>query len=459
MAKFLKRLWRTLRWTGDREDRNNDFLPAALEIQSTPPAPLGRAILWSVVAFLMCLIAWSFIGEVDVVVSAEGRLIPAGDVRKVQSFNKGVIESLYVSEGQLVEKGQPLLELDNILTHADLNAVRQQLKANDLLLKQEQEFYLLGSNLRPKVINAIALTDSDFIEPVIDDVIVAQRYRAHISKLKTLLGELRRSQSEQIVNDASIKKLESVIPISRKRSEAFNTLLDKGLASEAEYLERKERYINQSMDLVAAKARTSQLEASISELNSKILSFYEEAMLESMTTKSELMLKRDNLLEQLTKAENIDSLQVIRAPVRGYVENMKVNTLGGVVQAGEELLEVVPADATLSAQAFLENKDIGFIEEGDSAEIKIHTFPFTDYGVINSVVHKVTQDAIENEQGVFLFKIMLDLEKSIIETGSNTYGLRPGMTITSEINIGKRKIIDYFLSPISKSVSESIRER
>jgi len=125
----------------------------------------------------------------------------------------------------------------------------------------------------------------------------------------------------------------------------------------------------------------------------------------------------------------------------------------------EKCNPLTKASATLSAQAFIENKDIGFIEEGDSAEIKIHTFPFTDYGVINSVVRKVTQDAIENEQGVFLFKIMLDLEKSFLETGSKKYGLRPGMTITSEINIGKRKIIDYFLSPISKNIHESIRER
>jgi len=139
----------------------------------------------------------------------------------------------------LVNKGQPLIELDNILTHADLNAVRQQLNAIDLQIKREQEFYLLVSALRPKIISSIMSMDSDFLKPEIDDEIVEQRYRAHVSKLRTLLGELRRSQSEQVVNDASIKKLESVIPISRKHSKALETLFDKGLASEADYLEKK----------------------------------------------------------------------------------------------------------------------------------------------------------------------------------------------------------------------------
>lgn len=139
----------------------------------------------------------------------------------------------------MVNKGQPLIELDNILTHADLNAVRQQLNAIDLQIKREQEFYLLVSALRPKIISSIMSMDSDFLKPEIDDEIVEQRYRAHVSKLRTLLGELRRSQSEQVVNDASIKKLESVIPISRKHSKALETLFDKGLASEADYLEKK----------------------------------------------------------------------------------------------------------------------------------------------------------------------------------------------------------------------------
>lgn len=168
-----------------------------------------------------------------------------------------------------------------------------------------------------------------------------------------------------------------------------------------------------------------------------------------------------NLLkpDKLTKATDLIAKQVLYSPVDGMVQELKTHTIGGVVLEAEDLMTIVPLDEKLEVQAFIENKDIGFIEPGMPAEIKVQTFPFTKYGVIDATVKTITDDALANQEKGLFFAMHLKMANNTIEVNGRPVLLKPGMQVTAEVKIGKRRIIEYLLEPVMKGFRESVRER
>ena len=165
------------------------------------------------------------------------------------------------------------------------------------------------------------------------------------------------------------------------------------------------------------------------------------------------------LKEEFTKASNVNDKQILYAPVAGRVQELAVNTVGGVVTVAQQLMLVVPDEEQLQVEVFIEKKDIGFVHEGMLAEIKVHTFPFTKYGVINAEVITVSDDATVDEQRGLIYRMQLRVEKNTLRVSDKTVKLQPGMAVTAEVQIGERRIIEFFLAPLLKAKSESIRER
>ena len=172
------------------------------------------------------------------------------------------------------------------------------------------------------------------------------------------------------------------------------------------------------------------------------------------------MNQRISVLEQeLIKANQRNRLQNLIAPITGTVHQLAVNTIGAVVTPAQEFMVIVPSDKTLEVEALLVNKDIGFVEEGQSAETKIEAFPFTKYGVIDSKLLHISDDAVQHEQLGLVYKLRLSLEESMINVGSRLVNLSPGMTVIIEIKTDQRKILEYFFSPLIQSVDESVWEK
>jgi membrane fusion protein, hemolysin D len=214
-----------------------------------------------------------------------------------------------------------------------------------------------------------------------------------------------------------------------------------------------------SQDLAAEKHRLEQLVAAESEVKHQLQTLAAQTKARTLQEITEYQRQIASLDEELTKAQDLNAKQILYAPVSGQVQELAINTVGGVVTEAQQLMLIVPDEEQLEVEVFLENKDIGFIEEGMPGEIKVHTFPFTKYGVIDAKVTTVSDDAIVDEKRGLIYRMQLLMSKNTIQVDNREVKLMPGMAVTAEMKTGTRRIIEFFLAPLLKHGNESLRER
>ena len=464
----LKDAWQNRDKLGDANQTRElaAFLPAALEIQESPPNPLVRWLAWSLLALVVIVIIWALLGHVNIVASAEGKIIPSSRVKQVQPLEKGMVKALLVSEGEYVKQGQPVIELDTTLTHADkkrleleLHSARQRMAVNHAMLA------LLESAAQPaRISEAASFTldlpaDTSAQDITLHKNLLKQQWLQYQSQLSVLQNSLVRNQAEQAAAQAVIAKLEQTLPIAEKRAATQKTLHNKGFASENDYLTVEQERIQQTQDLVAERQRLKQLHAAEAEIREQINLHKAQSSGSLLGEITELQRQIASLEEEFTKASDVNAKQVLYAPVAGRVQELAISTVGGVVTEAQQLMLVVPDEEQLEVEVFLENNDIGFVHEGMSAEVKIHTFPFTKYGVIDAEVTTVSDDATVDEQRGLIYRMQLRMAKNTIQVEGKAVKLQPGMAVTAEVQTGQRRIIEFFMAPLLRYRAESIRER
>lgn len=464
----LKDAWLNRDKLGDQHTTQElaAFLPPALEIQEAPPNPLAKWLGRSLMLLLVIGLTWACIGEINIVASAEGKIIPSSRVKQIQPLEKGVIKAIHVTEGQRVEKGQPLIELDSTLTGADKSRLAGELSSAQLRRSVSRTFlYLFDTS---STTSSHDLWSSlSLLEPTVateHDIelnkrLLWQQWEQYESQLKGLQSALRRTQSEQGVSQEQIKKLEQTLPIITKRRDSMKVLQSKNYVSENDLLELELEFIQQVQDLATERQRYQQFTAAEEEIKQQInvlkAQTRKEQLAETMAANREVAV----LQEELTKATDLHSKQILYAPVSGQVQELAIATVGGVVTEAQQLMLLVPEEEQLEVEVFLENKDIGFVEEGMKLEIKIHTFPFTKYGVIDGQIMTISDDAIVDEKQGLIYSMRVLMEKNTIFARGREVRLMPGMAVTAEMKTGNRRVIEFFLAPLLKAKSESIRER
>lgn len=451
----MKPWWTVTDTRDDWEAARLAFLPAALEVQQRPPHPKARVLAGSLMLFFSFAVAWACWGKVDVVAVAEGKIIPSTRVKQIQPSEKGVVKNIYVHEGQHVKAGDALLALDSTLTEAERYRLVNALQKQEEVLAREQAL--------------IALLERKPEQPALDanslqQHLLMQEWQQYCAQLAAMQHQLQNRQAEQQANAAVIQKLQAILPINTQRVNALKPLVEKHLIARDQYLSLEETRITQAQDLEAAKARHAQLQAAIQETQQNIAALSAQVRAQTLSTMADAQHEIENLHQQLTKAEDAANKQVLYAPVDGQVKDLVVNTIGGVVGEAQQLMLIVPEDAPLEVEAWLPNKDIGFVREQDAAVIKIHTFPFTKYGTLDATVTRIAEDAVQDEkqartQGGLLYSMSLLIADNTLWVDGHKEKLLPGMQVTAEIIIGQRRIIDFFLAPIKQGVQESLRER
>ncbi|MAT64744.1 MAG: hypothetical protein CMN57_03780 [Gammaproteobacteria bacterium] len=430
-----------------------DFLPAVLEIQERPPSPLGRAIVWTLMIFFILAIAWAIIGRVDIVTTAQGKIVPSGRVKVIQPQELGRIEAIHVREGQEVKAGDLLIELDPTSTRADLTRLEAELVA------AEREQARLGALLavlegRLDLVRAEAnLTDLE------DRARLRSEWNAHQAR-QSALASARHSRSAEVAAiDQNIAKLESILPLIAKRAAAMKSLVDRSLAAETNWLELEQQRIEQRQDLAALREQRRSRLAVIEELEQRSQSGRAEFETEIMTRREERSTQVARLRQELNKAASRNRRQQLRSPVDGVVQQLAVHTLGGVVTPAQELMRIVPRDDPMEVEAWIANRDVGFVHEGQPAEIKIETFPFTKYGVIDAEILDVSGDAVEDERRGLIYATRVLMKQTTIPVNGRRVSLSPGMAVTVEVRTGTRRLIEYLLSPLLRYADEGLRER
>ncbi len=464
----------------DKMGRDRDelaFLPAALEIVETPPSPVGRTIAFSIMAFFCLALAWAFLGRVDIVASATGKIIPTGHTKTIQSFETGVIRAIHVRDGQAVKQGDVLIELDPTMNEAETSHLE-----SDLIAAQ-----LDVARLRAALSDGDAL--ANFVPPEgAPPALVATQRRfladqttEKQAKLAVLDHQREQKEAELATTAATVSKLEASLPVLEQRLDIRKTLYDHSTGSKANYLEMLQSFIEQQHELDIQKSKHTEADSALSAIIEERAHTDAEYRRERFGELVEAERKARGLSDDVAKAQHRTQLQLLVAPVDGTVQQLAVHTVGGVVTPAQSLLVVVPADSHLEIEAMVLNRDIGFVDAGQEAQIKVDTFNFSRYGLLHGTVLSVSPDAItrerpqdrsgnDNSQGAesatsepkgqeLLYAARVSLDRTQMQVDDRLVNLSPGMAVTVEIKTGERRIISYLLSPLVRYQQASLRER
>jgi hemolysin D len=427
-----------------------EFLPAALEIQETPPNPIGRWLMWCVVAIVLATILWASLDHIDIVAIAPGKLIPSDRVKVIQPLATGQVRAIHVRDGQKVKSGQILIELDSTLAQADRDRLSKQLSDDQAALARQRAFATWLETGRSATKDVSVGLQRAFL-----DQLVAE----HRAKLAAIDQSLERRRAEKNATAMLVEKGERTLPLISARAASVAKLASDNLVSRNSNLELEQERIEAEQDLAAQRANLQSISAAINELSEQRASAHAEARRIAFQAIEELENRVSALQQEVLKAKTITSQQALSSPVDGVVQQLNVHTIGGVVTPAEQLMVIVPNGQPLEVEALVLNRDIGFVTEGQRATVKVDAFPFTRYGAIKGNLVTVSKDAASDEKLGLIYPTRLRLEKASMFIDAKNVDLSPGMSVTVEIKTGQRRLIEYFLSPLIQAADESVRER
>lgn len=440
------------------------FLPAALSLQETPVHPAPRRVAWAIMALFVIALAWAIIGRIDIVAVAPGRVIVSDRTKVVQPLERSVVRRILVKDGDHVQAGQPLVELDPTVAQADRTSLGEARKdAQSEWLRTRLLQQLLPSASGPAA--SVRLEPRDMPEgwdaqdrAKAQSQLVAE-WSDITARLARLAAEHQRRQAEMATVHAMIAKIEATLPMARQRESDIRDLAEQGYVPSHTNQDRRRERIELERDLATQQARLQETRAALLEAEHTRSAFLAETRRALSERQAQADLKRHQTGQELAKATQRERLATLTAPVTGTVQQLAMHTEGGVVTEAQALLVVVPDSAQVHAEVLLDNKDIGFVAPGQEVAVKLETFLFTRYGTVPAVVEKVTQDAVNDEKRGAIFPVTVKLGKTHIDVDGRSVKLAPGMNVTAEIKTGKRRVIEYLLSPIQRAGNESLRER
>lgn len=435
------------------------FLPAALALQEQPVHPAPRYTQWTIMIFAALTLLWACVGEIDVVATASGKIVPSGKSKVIQPSEVAVVKAIHVYDGQQVKVGDLLIELDTSMTGADVERLNSDLLAAQVDSARAQA--LLDAIQRNRAPTSLAQ-----LIPLAsaEQQLAAQRwlqgqYLELQSTLEQSAAAIEQRSAEIQAAQSTVASLELSLPITRELAADYKRLLERQFVAKHAYLEKEQIRLDQERELSIQQSRVRELSAAKKAAQSQQNSVIAQTRRAMLDLQHESQQRAAALTQELKKAQQRDSLMRLTAPVDGTVQQLAIHTNGGVVTEAQPLMVIVPSDQPVEVEAMLENKDIGFVRPGQTVEIKVETFSFTKYGVIDGVVQSISNDAIEDERLGLVYSARIQLKKNTIQVGENLIALSPGMAVRAEVKTDKRKVIDYFLSPLQQHTAESLIER
>jgi hemolysin D len=432
------------------------FLPAALALQETPVSPAPRVAMRLLMAFTAIAVAWSVIGRVDVVSTAHGKVIPSSRSKVVQPLDAATVTAIHVREGQRVRAGDLLLELDATVETADSTRIAGDLMG-DRLLAARSEAFLRALRGGAATLGAVPGVPEARLRQ--EQQLLQSEVAEHRLQLSRMDAEIARRGAELRSLQEVVRGLERTAPIARQRADDIKRLADQELVSRHDYLEQERIALQAAGELAAQRERVSEVRAALDEASRQRGGLAAEAERAAMDRLREAGQRGASSTQELAKARRRGSRTRLTAPVDGTVQQLAVSTVGGVVTPAEALMVIVPERQPLEVEAVVENKDVGFVHAGQRAEVKVETFPYTRYGTLHARVQHVSAEAVADEQRGLVYAARVTLEQGTIIVDGRSVPLTPGMAVTVEIKLARRRVIEFFLAPLLRRASEGLRER
>lgn len=444
-------------------DAWREFLPAALEVRDTPPARGGRIVLRVLAGMVACIVLWSVIGRIDVVAVASGRIIPSGRSKPLQSVEAGIVEAVHVREGQQVARGEVLVDLGDRTLAPERDRLAAELDSERLLLAVALALHDVVEQAKPAFDAAFdgAQRQAGLVPGLraVHRELLVSRWNEYRRDRLALEQRIAAREADAAALQAEVLKLEQALPMQLERHRAATSLLERGLLARQQWLASQLELNTTRQELASARERTLALRAGESEARAQLAagsSRFKAGVLEQVARHRRSVAA---LEQELRRAHERSARLALRAPVDGIVQQLAVSGAGAVVRPAEPLLVIVPRDDALEVEALVLNRDIGFVRHRQAAVVKVETFNFTRYGVVGGRVRTVSAEAVEHERLGLVYPARVALEQGFVEVDGGRRELSPGMAVQVEIHTGTRRIIEYFLSPLRKTLRESIRER
>ena len=437
-----------------RDRLQYEFLPAAEEIVETPAAPLGALVVWLVTLLLIVALAWSYFGRIDIVAVANGKISTEGSTKIIQPAISGVVTSINVHEGQRVKKGDTLLALDKTTAEKDVATANQSLNAarveRDILRR-----LAVGGNT-DEIINNADLPDE---AKVMLRQFASSQTALSVARQQAASGIISNYQQQLQFNQQAKNQLETNAQNLKNRKAEIEKQLPNAnpvdklrLQNELSNIDQRitsadSAVLGQNQQLLQSQSALTQAQTQTAETNSAFSN-------QIMTAEKRIIELENNLV----KAKQILAQTTITAPVDGTVLSLTVKTIGSVVNAGQQLAQIVPEKVPLYVDAALDNQDIGFVKPGQRVVVKVATYPFQRYGYLEGTVENISPDAIQDDKKGLIYKakIKLNDDKS---SKQNQLKLLPGMSVSAEITTGQRRIIEFFLDPLITKTEDSLKVR
>ncbi|MHC5234361.1 HlyD family type I secretion periplasmic adaptor subunit [Brucella sp. LJL56] len=468
-----------------------EFLPAALEILETPASPVRMAFLWFICALAVTALMWGWFGKFDIVATAQGKIQPTGRVKIIESLESGKTKAVPVRNGDLVKTGDVLVALDDTEIAADqiaklgtFNALRAETMRRTTLLAVLDEWKAHGIWDRDSGGPSLAFPD-DIPANVRqrEQAVFAADLRGIIASLDSLAAQRLQRQAEIVGLTEAIKAQATLVETLNERVIMRSKLVKSSSGSRAQVIDAMQEHQEADSALADKKAQLKAAEAALDVATAEGIKLLETLAADNASKKLEAERNSDGLEQEVVKAKKRRELMTITSPIDGTVQLSSITTVGQVIAPNTELMRIVPADAKLEIEAFLPNKDIGFVEAGQPAIIKVEAYPFTRFGILDGRVVRVSADAIPEPDAQQMESTVAQNARSTVPTGNVprvqnlvfpvTIGFDattlmvdgrpmpvvPGMGVTVEIKTGQRRILEYLFSPLTQITSEAMGER
>ncbi|MBX3709194.1 MAG: HlyD family type I secretion periplasmic adaptor subunit [Gammaproteobacteria bacterium] len=364
----------------------------------------SHKLLWGCFIFLIVALVWSYFASIDEVTVAPGKVIPSKQIQLIQNLEGGIIKEILVHPGQIVEKGDILAYLDDTRFASDYNSAKQK-----------------GIALKIRIARLTAQANNQ-------SLVFPQELQQAQPELAANEMLLYQTQMNQI---ATLKERQGLI---KKEMEMTAPLIKEGAVSKVDLL-----HLQQDMDEISSQILTH---------NSITLDDLSKAKAELVTLEQDMLAMQDRL-----------SRTTVRSPIKGVINQVYVNTVGGVIKPGDNLIDIVPLDDTLLIEAKVRPSDIGFIHIGQEATVKITAYDYSIYGGLNGVVEQISADTIKDEKGEHFYQIKVRTKHNYIQSKDKPLYIIPGMTATVDILTGHKSVLNYVLKPILKAQQSALRER
>lgn len=462
------------------EDR--EFLPAALEILETPASPRRIAFIWIVCLLLGSALVWSYFAKLDIHAVASGRIQPSGRSKVVQSVDPGRIKVIAVENGTRVQSGDTLLELDPTEADANRRAAASELEALDAeIARRETAIDLVrsGQTAAPKIPFAQAVGEAARRR---EDAVLLADLAQYGASRAGLEAQLEQNLATKERLSSSIAQRHRLVTVLQRRLDMRHQLVQLQVGSLSSVLDAQQQLESEMTNVTSDKGQLREAEAAARATQQKIEQLTSQFIADQATKLTNALNRRDQLQQNLVKAEARADRTRLVAPISGVVQQLAVTTIGQVVSSGQPLLVIVPQSGPIEIEALVQNSDFGFVRVGQEVVVKIDAFPFTRYGTLDGRVVRISHDAVFSKdltktdaampqsetasaldatpktQGL-VYPVTVELARSSVPVDGKDVSLMPGMTATVEVRTGERRVIDYLLSPLREVLSRAAHER